>query len=39
MDTLMPSLKALPHLSHLFGLASPWMSTYCTEGDMQLGRD
>ena len=23
MDTLMPSLKAVPHLSHLMGLASP----------------
>ena len=22
-DTLMPSLKAIPHLSHLMGLASP----------------
>ena len=27
MDTLMPSLKAVPHFSHLMGLANPWMST------------
>ena len=27
MDFLMPSLKAVPHITHLMGLASPKMTT------------
>ena len=33
MDTLMPSLKAVPHLSHLIGKPID-KYPYCTEGAM-----
>ena len=39
MNTLMPSLEAVPHLSHLMGLVSLYIDEcpYCTNGAMQLG--
>ena len=35
----MPSLKAVPHLSHLMSLANPYIDEYpyCTEGPCNLG--
>ena len=37
MDIMVPSLRAVPHLSHLVGLASPQMSNLSARGGHAVG--
>ena len=37
MDVMVPSLRAVPHLSHLVGLASPQMSNLSAGGGHVVG--
>ena len=37
MDIMVPSLRAVPHLSHLVGLASPQMSNPSARGGHAVG--
>ena len=37
MDIMVPSLRAVPHLSHLMGLTSPEMSNLSARGGHGVG--